>query len=76
MHSDAFGCATIAEKIAAHACHYSTLAPYAATIGISIVVIVITYLSLIIGGLVPKRIARNKCSQFEADDLQKPSDEA
>ena len=55
--SGAFGGATIAEQIAAHVSRYPTLMPYAASIGISIVVIVITYLSLIAGELVPKRIA-------------------
>jgi putative hemolysin len=55
--SGAFGGATIAEKIAGYASRYPALAPYAGTVGISIVVIVITYLSLIVGELVPKRIA-------------------
>lgn len=55
--SGAFGGATIAEKIAGYVSRYPALAPYAGTIGISMVVLAITYLSLIVGELVPKRIA-------------------
>lgn len=55
--SGAFGGATIAEKIAAYVARYPALAPYAESIGISTVVIVITYLFLIVGELVPKRMA-------------------
>ncbi len=55
--SGAFGGATIAEKIAGQLSRYSAIAPYAETIGISTVVIAITYLSLVIGELVPKRLA-------------------
>src|SRR5690606_35480543 len=52
----AFGGATIAEQIAV-LLRETPLAPYANAIGFGIVVIVTTYLSLIIGELVPKRLA-------------------
>ncbi len=53
----AFGGATIAEQLAARLAVYPALAPYAETIGITIVVLGITYLSLVLGELVPKRVA-------------------
>jgi putative hemolysin len=52
----AFGGATIAEQIATRLEKTPSLAPYAETIGLATVVIAITYLSLVIGELVPKRI--------------------
>jgi magnesium and cobalt exporter, CNNM family len=55
--SGAFGGATIAEKIAHYLSQYPRIAPYGESIGISIVVLAITYLSLVIGELVPKRLA-------------------
>ena len=52
----AFGGATLAEPLS----NYLTfLGEYAAIVSVIIVVIVITYLSLVIGELVPKRIALN-----------------
>jgi len=53
----AFGGATVAEQIAAALEPHSTLAPYAEAIGLGVVVVALTYLSLIIGELVPKRLA-------------------
>jgi putative hemolysin len=53
----AFGGATIAEEIAAALQSVPPLAPYGKAIGIAVVVITITYLSLVIGELVPKRLA-------------------
>ncbi len=53
----AFGGATIAEQLAAAFSHIPLLAPYSEGIGLGLVVLVITYLSLIIGELVPKQIA-------------------
>lgn len=55
--SGAFGGATIADNVAGYLSRYSLIAPYAGTVAISIVVLAITYLSLVIGELVPKRIA-------------------
>jgi putative hemolysin len=55
--SGAFGGATIAEEIARYLSRYPMLAPYGEAIGISIVVIGVTYLLLVLGELVPKRVA-------------------
>lgn len=53
----AFGGATIAEEIATLLHEIPVLAPYGETIGVGVVVLGITYFSLIIGELVPKRLA-------------------
>jgi putative hemolysin len=53
----AFGGATIAEKLAAFLKQYPPLAAYSDSIAIFVVVLVITYLSLILGELVPKNLA-------------------
>jgi putative hemolysin len=55
----AFGGATISEKVAAAVARVPALAPYSSAIGIAVVVGAITYASLIIGELVPKRIGLN-----------------
>jgi putative hemolysin len=55
----AFGGATIARKVAHELTVVPLLAPYANVIGIGAVVIAITYLSLVLGELVPKRLALN-----------------
>lgn len=55
----AYGGATIAEKIAVYVQTVPVLAPYSEAIGLGLVVVIITYLSLIIGELVPKRLALN-----------------
>jgi putative hemolysin len=51
----AFGGATIAEKIRGALQTVSFLAPYGEAIGLTIVVVLITYFSLVLGELVPKR---------------------
>jgi putative hemolysin len=48
--------ATVAEAISDWVLQFSPLAPYSGTIGLGVVVIVITYLSLVVGELVPKRL--------------------
>jgi putative hemolysin len=53
----AFGGATIAEQLGVHISRFPTLAPYGEAIGLIIVVLAITYFSLILGELVPKRLA-------------------
>lgn len=53
----AFGGATIAEEIADALEKTARFAPYAEAIGVAIVVVILTFLSLVIGELVPKRIA-------------------
>lgn len=55
----AFGGATIAEEIAASLKDFPTLAAYGEAIGIGVVVLGITFCSLILGELVPKRIGLN-----------------
>ena len=53
----AFGGATIAEELAATLNKVHWLAPYSEAVSVGLVVLVITYFSLIIGELVPKRAA-------------------
>jgi putative hemolysin len=55
----AFGGATIAEKIRDTLQPVSVLAPYGEAIGLTVVAVVITYFSLVLGELVPKRIGLN-----------------
>jgi putative hemolysin len=56
IFAGAFGGATIAEKLAAAVAAVPVLAPYSEAIGLIVVVGAITYVSLIVGELVPKRI--------------------
>jgi putative hemolysin len=55
----AFGGATIADKLANLLKPIPLLAPYSKSIALGFVVLCITYLSLVIGELVPKRLALN-----------------
>jgi putative hemolysin len=55
----AFGGATIAEKLAPGLKQIPGLEPYAESVAFGLVVLVITYLSLVIGELVPKQLALN-----------------
>src|SRR5205807_9543834 len=55
----AFGGASIAGALAVYLHAISWLAPYSSAIALALVVLCITYLSLVIGELVPKRIALN-----------------
>ena len=57
--SGAFGGATIAEWLAAYFARVPALQPYSEAIGVGIVVTLVTYFSLVIGELVPKRLALN-----------------
>ena len=56
MITGVFGGNSIAEKLKPSIEAIPSLAPYAATVSLTVVVIIITFLSLIIGELVPKRI--------------------
>jgi putative hemolysin len=60
----AYGGLTIAEKLATYISQFPELASYADGIGFGIVVVIISYLSLIIGELVPKRIALTSPERF------------
>lgn len=62
----AFGGATIAEQIGVRIDQISSLAGYGDAVGLAIVVIVITFLSLIIGELVPKRLALSNAERIAA----------
>jgi putative hemolysin len=53
----AFGGATIARALAARLGHIPWLVPYSEAVALGLVVVVITYLSLVLGELVPKRLA-------------------
>jgi putative hemolysin len=55
----AFGGATIARKLTVILGDSPWLAPYSYPLSLALVVVVITYLSLIVGELVPKRLALN-----------------
>lgn len=55
----ALGGATIAQHLAVSIATTPLLTPYAETLAVGLVVIAITYLSLILGELVPKRIGLN-----------------
>jgi putative hemolysin len=55
----AYGGATIAESLQRWLAQFPRIAPYAEGLALGLVVAVITYLSLIVGELVPKRIGLN-----------------
>lgn len=67
----AFGGATIADQIAAGLARISVLAPYSQALSVGIVVVTITYLSLVIGELAPKRLAISDPEQI-ASRLARP----
>ncbi|MGE5839866.1 MAG: hemolysin family protein [Deltaproteobacteria bacterium] len=53
----AFGGATLAQEIEGLAADVPALAPYAGIMGVGVVVVAITFFSLVLGELAPKRIA-------------------
>lgn len=55
----AFGGATVARYLAAALATIPVLAPYSAALGLALVVVLITYFSLVFGELAPKRLALN-----------------
>lgn len=61
-----FGGATIAENIADGLQQVPALAPYAETIGLVVVVAALTYFSLVLGELVPKRLAMSNPERIAA----------
>ncbi|MFM2062442.1 MAG: hypothetical protein RLZZ507_2112 [Cyanobacteriota bacterium] len=61
-----FGGATIAQRLEKYVQLVPFLADYSQPIAFGVVVLVITYLSLIIGELVPKRLALNKPERIAA----------
>jgi len=58
------GGATIAEELAARLGSITPLAPYSEAVALGIVVLVITYLTLVIGELVPKRLALHNAERI------------
>lgn len=62
----AFGGATIASRLAVYVRLVPFLTPYSEPVSFGIVVLIITYLSLIIGELVPKRLALNSPERIAA----------
>lgn len=56
IFAGAFGGATIADGVAARLAEFPTLAPYAPSLAIGLVVLVLTFFSLVIGELAPKRL--------------------
>ena len=60
----AFGGATIAERIEKSLAGFPIFSPYSELISITLVIIIITYLSVIIGELVPKQIALSNPEKF------------
>jgi putative hemolysin len=71
--ASAFGGAEIAQALAVWLQGFPALAPYAQTLGLVIVVVIITYLTLVIGELVPKRLAlrhAERIAMFAAPVMQ------
>jgi putative hemolysin len=64
--SGAIGGATIAEELAAFLSRYPAIAAYSEGAAVAIVVVVLSYASVIIGELVPKRIALSNPERFAA----------
>jgi putative hemolysin len=62
----AFGGATLAEEMAAGLARLPVLAPYADAVAVGVVVLAVTYLSLVIGELVPKRLAMSNAESIAA----------
>ncbi len=62
----AFGGATVATHISASLAAISWLAPYSQALGVVLVVLLITYFSLVLGELVPKRLALSNAERIAA----------
>lgn len=60
----AFGGATIAEKLAASLSQIPRLAAYSEAMSVGVVVVIITYLSLVVGELVPKQLALSNAERI------------
>lgn len=55
----AYGGASLSQPVAEELKQYAWLAPYAETVALGLVVLLITYASLVVGELVPKRLGMN-----------------
>jgi putative hemolysin len=67
----AFGGATISAHLAEHLNRIPSIAPYSGVVSLVLVVMTITYLTLVVGELVPKRLALNSPEQI-ASRIAKP----
>jgi putative hemolysin len=61
-----FGGATVATKLGQQLDHIPALAPYSGAISLGLVVLTISYLSLVLGELVPKRLALHSPERIAA----------
>ncbi len=64
--SGAYGGVTIARSLNAYLLQFPALRPYSDTLSLTLVVLVITYLSLVLGELVPKRLALSRAERIAA----------
>ncbi len=71
IFAGAFGGATLAEELARYLREIPALSQYSDALSITLVVLVITYLTLIFGELVPKRLALNNAESI-ASHVAKP----
>lgn len=71
--SGAFGGALLADEAAAIIEQVPALAPYSQQIGFGVIILIITYFSLVVGELVPKNIALNR-PEFIASIFSRPMD--
>ncbi|MEB3827305.1 hemolysin family protein [Phormidium sp. CCY1219] len=66
IFAGAFGGATLAEKLSLQLQQFPAISPYSGAIALLLVVVTITYLSLILGELVPKRLGLNNPERIAA----------
>jgi putative hemolysin len=66
IFAGAYSGATLSEPLAARLAEIRALAPYAETLAFGLVVVAITYLSLVVGELVPKRLAISHAESIAA----------
>jgi len=64
IFAGAFGGATLAEKLSVWLTQVPVLAPYSKAVGVGAVVLGTTYLSLVVGELLPKRLAMGNPEQL------------
>jgi putative hemolysin len=64
VFTGAFGGATLARELSAFFARFEWLAPYSEAAGVGVVVIAITYFTLVIGELAPKRIALSQAERI------------
>jgi putative hemolysin len=66
IFAGAYGGASIADNLSVFLNRYEYIAPYSDSISLGIIVVIITYLSLILGELAPKRVALNNPEKIAA----------